>query len=107
MGRSPSTRVEGITMVQSHNATLLDPAEFKHINNNAYPIVFAYNGRDHFCPTKFCTTAQYNHWKTQKELGSLLGASMHVQKLMWLNSHQMFVRQLLKSKPALPRTFQC
>ena len=65
-------------MVQSHNATLLDPAEFKHINNNAYPIVFAYNGRDHFCPTKFCTTAQYNHWKTQKELGSLLGASMHV-----------------------------
>ena len=65
-------------MVQSHNATLLDPAEFKHINNNAYSIVFAYDGRDHFCPTKFCTTAQYNHWKTQKELGSLLGASMHV-----------------------------
>ena len=65
-------------MVQSHNATLLDPADFKHINNNAYPIVFAYNGRDHFCPTKFCTAGQYNHWKTQKELGSLLGASMHV-----------------------------
>ena len=65
-------------MVQSHNATLLDPVEFKHINNNAYPIVFAYNGRDHFCPTKFCTTAQYNHYKTEKELGSLLGASMHV-----------------------------
>ena len=65
-------------MVQSHNATLLDPVEFKHINNNAYPIVFAYNRRDHFCPTKFCTTAQYNHYKTEKELGSLLGASMHV-----------------------------
>ena len=65
-------------MVQSHNATLLDPSDFKHINNNAYPIVFAYNGRDHFCPTKFCTAGQYNHWKTQKELGSLLGASMHV-----------------------------
>ena len=64
-------------MVQSHNATLLDLSEFKHINNNAYPIVFAYNGRDHFCPTKFCTAGQYNHWKTQKELGSLLGASMH------------------------------
>ena len=65
-------------MVQSHNATLLDPAEFKHINNNAFPIVFAYNGRDHFAPTKCCTSAQYTHWKTEKELGSLLGASMHV-----------------------------
>ena len=65
-------------MVQSHNATLFDPAEFKHINNNACPTVFAYNGRDHFCPIKFCTAAQYNHWKTQKELGSLLGASMYV-----------------------------
>ena len=65
-------------MVQSHNATLLDSAEFKHINNNAFPIVFSYNGRDHFSSTKFCTSAQYNHWKTEKELGSLLGGSMHV-----------------------------
>ena len=67
-----------VTMVESHNATLLDPAEFKNINNNAYPVVFAYSGRDHFSPTKFCTTVQYNHWKTEKELRSLLGATMHV-----------------------------
>ena len=78
MGRHPNTKVECITMVESHNATLLDPAEFKHINSNAYPVVFAYNGRDHFSPTKFCTSAQYNHWKTDKELGSLLSATMHV-----------------------------
>ena len=41
-------------------------------------MVFAYNGRDHFAPTIPCTTAQFLEWKTKKELGSLLGASLHV-----------------------------
>ena len=49
--------------------------EFKHINNNAYPVVFAYNGRDHFSPTKFCTSAHYNHWKTEK--GTWISSRCH------------------------------
>ena len=67
-----------MTMVQSHNTTLLDPGDFTNIQNNAYPIVFAYNGRDHFSPTMPVSPAQYIQWKTEKELGSLLGASLHV-----------------------------
>ena len=41
-------------------------------------MVFAYNGRYHFTPNIHCTTAQFLEWKTKKELGSLLGASLHV-----------------------------
>ena len=77
-GRRPSTTIESLTLIESHNITKLNEPDFRHINQNAYPVVFAYNGRDHFAPTIPCTTAQFLEWKTKKELGSLLGASLHV-----------------------------
>ena len=77
-GRRLSTTIESLTLIESHNITKLNEPDFRHINQNAYPVVFAYNGRDHFAPTIPCTTAQFLEWKTKKELGSLLGASLHV-----------------------------
>ena len=77
-GRRPSTTIESLTLIESHNITKLNEPDFRHINQNAYPVVFAYNGRDHFAPTIPCTTSQFLEWKTKKELGSLLGASLHV-----------------------------
>ena len=77
-GQQPSTTIESLTLIESHNITKLNEPDFRHINQNAYPVVFAYNGRDHFAPTIPCTTAQFLEWKTKKELGSLLGASLHV-----------------------------
>ena len=74
----PSTTIESLTLIESHNITKLHDPDFRHINQNAYPVVFAYNGRDHFAPTIPCTTAQLLEWKTKKKLGSLLGASLHV-----------------------------
>ena len=77
-GWRPSTTIESLTLIESHNITKLNEPDFRHINQNAYPVVFAYNGRDHFAPTMPCTTAQFLEWKTKKELGSLLGASLHI-----------------------------
>ena len=74
----PSTTIEDLTLIESHNITKLNEPDFRHINQNAFPVVFAYNGRDHFTPTIPCTTSQFLEWKTKKELGSLLGASLHV-----------------------------
>ena len=77
-GRRPSTAIESLTLIESHNIIKLNEPDFRHINKNAFPVVFAYNGRDHFAPTVPCTTAQFLEWKAKKELGSLLGASLHV-----------------------------
>ena len=66
-GRWPSTTIEDLTLIESHNITKLNEQDFRHINQNAFPVVFAYNGRD-----------QFLEWKTKKELGSLLGATLHV-----------------------------
>ena len=77
-GRRPSTAIESLTLIESHNIIKLNESDFRHINQNAFPVVFAYNGRDHFAPTVPCTTAQFLEWKAKKELGSLLGASLHV-----------------------------
>ena len=77
-GRRPSTAIESLTLIESHNITKLNESDFRHINQNAFPVVFAYNGRDHFAPTVPCTTAQFLEWKAKKELDSLLGASLHV-----------------------------
>ena len=43
-------RKECFTMVQSCHTTLIEEADFKDIQKNAYPIVVYYNGRDHFTP---------------------------------------------------------
>ena len=67
-----------MTLVESHNITKLNVPDFHKISNNAYPIVFAYNGRDHFAPTIPCTAEQFTQWKVQSELGNLLAASLHV-----------------------------
>ena len=64
--------------MESHNITKLYDRDFHKISNNAYPVVFAYNGRDHFAPTIPCTAEQFTQWKVQSELGNLLAASLHV-----------------------------
>ena len=77
-GCRPSTLLENMTLVESHNILKLNERDFHKISNNAYPVVFAYNGRDHFAPTIPCTAEQFTHWKVQSELGNLLAASLHV-----------------------------
>ena len=67
-----------MTLVESHNLTKLYDRDFHKISNNAYPVVFAYNGRDHFAPTIPATAEQFTQWKVQSELGNLLAASLHV-----------------------------
>ena len=66
-------------MVQSCNFTLLDPPDFpRRMDKNSYPLVVAYNGRDHYSPTKLTTYVQYYKWKLEKELMPILSAGLLV-----------------------------
>ena len=47
---------------------------------NMFPIVIAYNGRDHFVPTIPCSEKDYLAWKVHKEFGSLAAATLLVTK---------------------------
>ena len=47
---------------------------------NMFPIVIAYNGRDHFVPTIPCSEKDYLTWKVHKEFGSLAAATLLVTK---------------------------
>ena len=67
-----------MALVESHNIIKLYERDFHKISNNAYPVVFAYNGRDHFAPTIPATAEHFTQWKVQSELGNLLAASLHV-----------------------------
>ena len=67
-----------MTLVESHNIIKLYDRDFHKISNNAYPVVFAYNGRDHFVNTIPATAEHFTQWKVQSELGNLLAASLHV-----------------------------
>ena len=70
---------EKLTMVQSCNFTLLDPPDFpRRMDKNSYPLVVAYNGRDHYSPTKLTTYVQYYKWKLEKELAPILSAGLLV-----------------------------
>ena len=70
---------EKLTMVQSCNFTLLDPPDFpRRMDKNSYPVVIAYNGRDHYSPTKLTTYVHYYKWKLEKELAPILSAGLLV-----------------------------
>ena len=45
-----------------------------------FPIVIAYNGRDHFVLTIPCSEKDYLAWKVHKEFGSLAAATLLVTK---------------------------
>ena len=65
-------------MVQSCHTTLLDPGDFAEIQNNAYPLVVCYNGKDHFTPTRPSTQSKFYKWKLNMELGPIVSASLLV-----------------------------
>ena len=65
-------------MVQSCHTTLLEEADFKDIQKNAYPIVVCYNGRDHFTPMRTSSQSKFLKWKLNKELGPIVSAALLV-----------------------------
>ena len=78
-GTVPQTKLEHRTIVESHNATLINPSNFpKTMVRSAYPIVIVYNGRDHFVPTKPSTNREFYKWKLEKQLGPILSAGLLV-----------------------------
>ena len=79
-GRSPRGRIERITTAQSAYSLELDEKDFRSIPKNQYPIVIAYNGRDHFTPTIPISEKEFLSWKVNKEFGSLLAATLLVAK---------------------------
>ena len=79
-GRSPTGRIERITALQSCYQLQLNPADFGNMPKNMFPIVIAYNGRDHFVPTIPCSEKDYLAWKVHKEFGSLAVATLLVTK---------------------------
>ena len=71
-------RKERFTMVQSCHTTLIEEADFKDIQKNAYPIVVCYNGRDHFTPMWPSSQSKFLKWKLNKELGPIVSAALLV-----------------------------
>ena len=65
-------------MVQSCHTTLLNPGDFAEIQNNAYPLVVCYNGKDHFTPTRPSTQSKFYKCKLNMELGPIVSASLLV-----------------------------
>ena len=57
---------------------IIEEADFKDIQKNAYPIVVCYNGRDHFTPTRPSSQSKFLKWKLNKELGPILSAALLV-----------------------------
>ena len=102
-GAVPRTRKKKLTMVQSCNYTLLDPADFsRRMEKNAYPMVIVYNGRDHYVPTKPTTYQHYYTWKTEKELAPILSAGLLVIEEMDLQFLTEIQRMpAMKLRPAL------
>ena len=79
MFRGPSeVGVEDAVMVQSCHTTLIEEADFKDIQKNAYPIVVCYNGRDHFIPMRPSSQSKFLKWKLNKELGPIVSAALLV-----------------------------
>ena len=69
-----------MTASQSCYQLQLNPADFGNMPKNMFPIVIAYNGRDHFVPTIPCSEKDYLTWKVHKEFGSLVAATLLVTK---------------------------
>ena len=78
--RSPTGQIERITASQSCYQLQLNPADFGNMPKNMFPIVIAYNGRDHFVPTIPCSEKDYLAWKVHKEFGSLAAATLLLTK---------------------------
>ena len=66
--------------MQSCYQLQLNPADFGNMPKNMFPIVIAYNGRDHFVPTIPCSEKDYLAWKVHKEFGSLAAATLLITK---------------------------
>ena len=79
-GRSPTSQIECITTSQSCYQLQLNPADFGNMPKNMFPIVIAYNGRDHFVPTIPCSEKDYLTWEVHNEFGSLAAATLLVTK---------------------------
>ena len=79
-GRSPCGRIERITASQSCYELKLNPQDFGNMPKNHFPVVIAYNGRDHFVPTIPATESDYLAFKIHKEFGSLAAATLLVSK---------------------------
>ena len=63
-------------MVQLCHTTLLEEADSKDIQKNAYPIVVCYNGRDHFTLMQPSSQSKFLKWKLNKELGPIVSAAL-------------------------------
>ena len=79
-GRQPTGHIERITTTQSAYNVQLHPRDFKSLTKNCFPIVIAYNGRDHFVPTIATSENDFLNWKIHKEFGSLLAATLLIGK---------------------------
>ena len=58
----------------------LNPQDFGNMPKNHYPVVIAYNGRDHFVPTIPASEDDYLAFKIHKEFGRLAAATLLVSK---------------------------
>ena len=67
-------------MVQSAYDVKLHPKDFKNLTKNCYPIVIAYNGRDHFVPTIQTSKKDFLNWKIHRKFGSLLAATLLISR---------------------------
>ena len=74
-GACPRNQLENMVIHESHHIVLINPKDFKNRPNNSYPVVLAYNGRDHFAPTRVCLTEEFQT-EVRRQLCGLLSSTL-------------------------------
>lgn len=76
-GPAPVTELQVTTMVESANEFQLHPKDVRDLGKKSIPIVLAYNGYCHYCPTKPLQPKEFTQTQI-KSLGKLCNASLDV-----------------------------
>ena len=85
-GARPRNELEKMVIHESHHIVLINPKDFKNRANNSYPVVLAYNGRNHFAPTRVCLTEEFQDWKVRRQLCGLLSSTLICCKELDINT---------------------
>ena len=62
-GIQPKTRLAKQTTLESGRETILYEEDLQNIDKKGWPIVVAYNGRDHYAPTLVINSETYGAWQ--------------------------------------------
>ena len=80
--KSGRSFIEDTVSVSGGYSLLFPEQDFEAMTPNCYPLVLGYNGRDHYFPTRPCTSQEYTNWKLNSQLGGLLaGASLVLEEV--------------------------